>query len=399
MNLVTLRLSSLHLLVFCSLAVGACKVDESGLGVQTKLQRDGSAPAPDVGGAAGAIGTAGSPDPLGGAGVGVAGALGTGGTAGESSSVGGAGSGGTAGTPSSGGMTGAAGSNSGGSTGVAGATGGTGGVIATGGAGGGATGGTGGVIATGGTGGVISTGGTGGVISTGGTGGVVSTGGTGGIVATGGASGGGATGTGGSPPPPCGPGTCANGCCSGNTCVHTRSATFCGNGGQACKACMPCEMCTGAFVCDIDPNSDWTIVAVSASVDSSPSRGGNWDPAGGMVGGKDPDLFCQFEQPPKVVNNTTTGVTDTIKDVFSASWNTVITPSGKFVKASDLMTTQKPWRLWVGDDDGCGLNGCVGETMCEIDPPLSASVLHTGTLTKDNYMFCKSLVLKFLCQD
>jgi hypothetical protein len=393
MNLVTLRLSSLHLLVFCSLALGACKVDETGLGGQQKLQRDGSAQSPDIGGAAGKPGTAGSTEPTGGAGDGVAGALGTGGTAGASSSVGGAGSSGAAGAPvsSSGGTTGTGGSGSGGSGGSTGIAGNSG--VA------GATGGTGGTVATGGTGGTVATGGTGGIVATGGTGGGVSTGGTGGIVATGGASGGGSTGAAGSPPPSCGPGNCSNGCCSGTTCVKTRSATFCGNGGLACKACAPCEMCTGSFACDIDPTSDWTVVAISASVNSSPPRGGNWDPKAGMVGGQDPDLFCQFEQPPNVVNNTTTGVTDTIKDATSATWNQVITPSGKFVKASDLMTTQKPWRLWVGDDDGCGLNGCVGETMCEIVPPLAGSVLRSGTLTKENYMLCNSLVLKFLCQD
>jgi hypothetical protein len=394
MNLVNLRLSSLRLLVFSSIALGACKVDESGLAGQQKLQRDGSAQAPDVGGAAaGKTGTAGATDPTGVAGDGAAGSTGTGGTAGQSSSVGGSGvgSGGAAGESSSGGTIGTGGSSSGGSTGLAGNPG-----VA------GATGGAGGVVGTGGTGGTVSTGGTGGTggtVSTGGTGGVVGMGGTGGITNTGGAGGGGSTGAAGSTAPSCGPGNCSNGCCSGTTCVKTRSATFCGNGGLACKACAPCEMCTGSFTCDIDPTSDWTIVALSASVDSSPPRGGKWDPKSGMVGGEDPDLFCQFEQPPKVVNNTTTGVTDTIKDAFSATWNQVITPSGRFVKASDLMTTQKPWRLWVGDDDGCGLNGCVGETLCEIVPPLPASVLRSGTLTKESYMLCKSLVLKFLCQN
>ncbi|MDB4982499.1 MAG: hypothetical protein JWM82_3251, partial [Myxococcales bacterium] len=112
MNLVTLRLSSVHLLVFCSLAVGACKVDESGLATQTKLQRDGSAPAPDVGGAAGRTGAAGQTEPSGvaGTGSGVAGTMtGNGGIAGDASASGGAGagSGGMAGeTASAGGTTG-----------------------------------------------------------------------------------------------------------------------------------------------------------------------------------------------------------------------------------------------------------------------------------------------------
>lgn len=118
-----------------------------------------------------------------------------------------------------------------------------------------------------------------------------------------------------------------------------------------------------------------------------------------MIGGTGPDLFCEFEQPPHMVNAASAGVTDTITDQTAATWNTVISPAGRFIKASDLMTTTKPWRIWVGDDDGCGLNGCSGEPLCEIDPPLTAAVLRAGTLSKDNYMLCKTLVLKFLCQD
>jgi hypothetical protein len=383
MNPVSFRLRSLHLLVFCSLgALGACKVDETGLASQQKLQRDGSAQTVDLPGAAGTTGNGGQGGTVGSTGGAGAGTTGGGGTAGSSSATGGTGAGigstGTAGS-SAAGTPGQAGASGGGNTGTAGA------------ATGGSTGVAGNTGGTGGTGGVVATGGTGGVAATGGTGGVVATGGTGGIAATGG--------TGGSPVPTCGPSNCFNGCCNGNQCVRTRTQMLCGNGGAACKACGPCEMCTTSFTCDIDPTSDWTIVAVSTEVESSPPRGGEWDPKSGAVGGSNPDLFCQFEMPPHMVNTDTAGVTDTIKDVTSATWNQVITPAGKFVKASELTTTSKPWRIWVGDDDGCGLQGCVGETICEIDPPLSMSVLRAGELTKNNYMSCKSLDLKFVCQN
>jgi hypothetical protein len=389
MNPVKLRLRSLHLLVFFAVAgSAACRIDDSGLSTSPKLQRDGSAPAPDVGpGAGGATGALGGATGAVGGAPGTAGATVTGGGGGDVGSTGGTGTsvgtgGGSAGgTPGAAGATGGDTGTAGGATGTAGDTGAT------------ASGGT---TGTAGTTGAAGSSATGGVIGTGGT---TSTGGTTGTAGTTGTSGTGGTGAGGSPPPSCGPSNCSNGCCNGTQCVRSRTQTFCGAGGAACKPCGRCELCTAAGACDINPDSNWTIVAVSVAVAAQPPRGGNWDPKVGMVGGTEPDPFCQFEMPAHSVSTDAAGVTDTVKDSHSANWNQTISPGGRFIKASDLMSTAKPWRIWVGDDDGCGVQGCVGEILCEIDQPLPASVLRAGQLVKQNYMSCDALTLSFVCQN
>jgi hypothetical protein len=118
-----------------------------------------------------------------------------------------------------------------------------------------------------------------------------------------------------------------------------------------------------------------------------------------MIAGTDPDPFCQFEMPAHTVTTDSAGVTDTVKDTFDTTWNQVISPAGRFIKASDLMSTSKTWRIWVGDDDGCGVQGCVGEVICEIDQPLPVSALRAGELIKNNYGSCDSLDIKFICQN
>ncbi|HVZ72168.1 MAG TPA: hypothetical protein VHJ20_07320 [Polyangia bacterium] len=386
MKFVLVRLSALHALTLGALVfvAGGCKVDETGLGTsQPRLQRDGSAPMPE-GGPPNFGGDTGSS-------TGGTGGDSVSGTGGDTTSTGGTGAGvgtggdGLGGSPvDSGGTTG-----SGGST----ATGGTGGVVATGG-----TTGTGGVTATGGS---TATGGTGGATATGGspgTGGITPTGGT-----TGGGGGGPSGGTGGTttppPPPTCGPSNCSDGCCQDNKCNRARNESACGLNGVACKTCGSCELCS-AGSCQIDPSSNWTVVAYSASVPMSPPGGGNWDAKSGQIGGPDPDLFCQFEQPAKATSLDDAGTTDTVKDVFSATWNQIITPMNKFITADALTSGNTSWRIWVGDDDGCGLGGCSGQLICSIDNKsmaISPAMLKAGGASFNNIPGCLSLNLLFDC--
>jgi hypothetical protein len=209
----------------------------------------------------------------------------------------------------------------------------------------------------------------------------------------------GAAGTGAGGTAPCGPTNCPGGCCDLGRCITARTASRCGTGGGACKACSKCELCTNAGACDIDPGSSWTIVAGQATVATSPDSGPNWDPHGGQIGGIQPDPFCQFEMPTGTVTQEAAGVTDTIIDSFKPVWNQVISPQGKTILASDLMSSSKNWRIWVGDDDGCTVrDGCIGTEICEFSQPLTAGVLRAGQVTHENLQSCLSVTVKFVCQ-
>jgi len=163
---------------------------------------------------------------------------------------------------------------------------------------------------------------------------------------------------------------------------------------MACAACGGCQLCTTAGQCRIDAASRWTIVAVSATL-----SGGGWDRNVGELGGSAPDPFCEFENPAGQVSSTTAGVTDTIVDDATASWNQVITPPGMTVAASTLMAAKPTWQIWVGDDDGCDPpQGCLGDIACSYSSTISEAALRAGELTILNRMSCASLKLQLLCQ-
>jgi hypothetical protein len=383
--------SVVGLAVAAAVALG-CSVDDNGLAeTNVKLQR------PD-GGFGGTIASSGGATGSGGmiAGGGTTGSGGTSATGGAPGTGGAGASTGSGGTPGTGGTIGG-----GGTTGTGGAPG-TGGAIGTGGmpnaggtTGSGGTPGTGGVMTTGGT------TGTGGAPGTGGTTGAGGTIGTGGIMATGGTTGtGGIVGTGGSGPPACGPGNCS-GCCSADgQCIHNTGPRQCGNNGSACVACGGCQMCANG-ACAINPSSQWTIVAQSATVSMTPPGAATWDPSKGDEGGSAPDLFCEYENPFGDVSATTAGVTDTVTDVFTANWDQTITPAGVTVSAQALMVSKPAWRIWVGDEDCINPNNCgtLGQIACSYQQSISASALESGQLTISNFQNCVSIQLQLVCQD
>jgi hypothetical protein len=345
----------------------ACRVDNGGLGNEMPVLRHDSGANVDVPitGAAGDTGAAGV--------IGAAGNTAGGGSGGDSNQSGAAGDG-TAGTGSAGlggagtaGDMGAAGNlGSAGTTGSAGNTGAA-GVTGTAGTTGAAGSGAAGVMGTAGT---------------TGTAGVTGTAGT--------------TGAAGSPPPTCGPKTCPTGCCDGTRCVAGRSLERCGNGGGACSTCAKCLLCTNAGACDVDPNSTWNVVCGQATIATSPPGGGTWDPHIGS-NGTAPDPFCEFEMPAGSLANAANTIAQ--PDTFSPVWNTDITPGGKPIKAMDLMSPSKSWRLWIGDDDGCTVRGgCIGQELCEIHQPLAAGALISGQIVEKNLASCLSLTVKFVCQ-
>lgn len=377
-----------------SLLALACGVDETGLNQKPFLPHDAAADSPGAAGASGGTtGTAGSGGSMpsgvagvaggvsGAAGAGSAGDTGTagmgGGTTGTAGTTGVAGVGGGAGTEASTGLGGVGGM--GGDSGVAGAGGGGAGVAGTSGGGGA------GVAGMGGAGGSSGPAGMGGsaVAGAGGAAG-------GGAGGRGGAGGGGRGGNGGV----CNQFNCSDGCCDAGACVRMRTAQKCGSGGMACVACGGCQICSMTGTCRIDSASRWSIVAVSATLD-----GGAWDRNRGDLGGSAPDPFCEFENPAGQVSSTTAGVTDTIIDAVTATWNQEITPPGVTVAASTLMANKPTWQIWVGDDDGCNPpQGCLGDIACTYQSPIAESALRAGELTISNRMSCTSLKLQFVCQ-
>jgi hypothetical protein len=276
---------------------------------------------------------------------------------------------------------------------------------------GGTVGGTGGAppIGTGGTpiafgtGGMkqMGTGGFGFMLGTGGTpagtGGVIITPGIGGMFFKG--TGGAFAGTGGQITTTCNSMTCPDGCCAGNACVTKLSAQQCGRG-QACQPCAGCERCSTAGACELDPASQWDLIAASAVLNRNDpyyaSGTGPWDLTGEQFGGARPDPFCQLDMP---VGTPIYGTTSLI-DNLAPAWNQPLNAPGTTLTASDLLPGGLDWQIWVGDDDGGG----VGEVMCEINAPIAAADFKAGGFMRTNVgsqfssaPSCTSVTFKLTC--
>ncbi len=91
-------------------------------------------------------------------------------------------------------------------------------------------------------------------------------------------------------------------------------------------------------------------------------------------------------------------MTATVQDVYSAAWNTTITPAGVTVSASALMAARPAWRIWVGDEDCSKQNVCgQGQIACSYQQPITAAALMSGSLSITNYQNCSALNLLFTC--
>ncbi len=166
---------------------------------------------------------------------------------------------------------------------------------------------------------------------------------------------------------------------------------------MACSACGKCLLCNTSGVCDVDPSSTWDVVCGQATIAQTQPNGATWDPHTPGPDGTAPDPFCQFEMPANTTNPNLGKSSPTLPDTFSPVWNADVTPSGNPIKASDLMSSAKTWRLWIGDDDGCTARGCVGQELCEIDQPLTAGALINGQVVRQNLGSCLSMTVKFVC--
>jgi hypothetical protein len=171
-------------------------------------------------------------------------------------------------------------------------------------------------------------------------------------------------------------------------------------------ACGPCERCTAAHTCEVDPASLWDLAAVSASLNpidpfapaASPAT---WDVAGEPIGGPLPDPFCQLEIPSKQLVGRTATITDSLAPNWSAlapATSAQVNPAGTPLRAGDLMAGGQPWLLWIGDDD-VGVEGVtLGEMMCQISGPLTTADFHAGGFTRTNVESCFSATFKLTCR-
>ena len=213
------------------------------------------------------------------------------------------------------------------------------------------------------------------------------------MLGTGGA---GAAGPGG--PQACGPATCPGGCCNGNNCVTAnRTNRRCGTGGVACSACGSCFQCTTG-VCQVDPESRWTVVCASATV--TPTRAGAiWDPSGpgirgilrslGLGDGPLPDPFCELR-----LGGSPESQTSDQLDTLDPEWNESISPSDNGLLASELMSPATHWTVFVGDDDGQRQV----EDICEVSLLPTEIDFRTGQMTFTNQQSCTSLTIGLTCR-
>lgn len=182
-------------------------------------------------------------------------------------------------------------------------------------------------------------------------------------------------------------------------------------GGAPCPTCAPCERCSSAGTCEIDPQSRWDLSVVSATLNpadphNQPSAGTAWD-GQSEVGGLLPDPFCELDVPfvdasgdPAV---EVIGLVPAIADTLAPNWSTAVAPAlpllhpaGEPIRAGDLLAGGRPWVITIGDDDQGSLSPS-GETMCQIEGPLETSDFRAGGFMRANVGSCFTANFKLLC--
>ena len=88
------------------------------------------------------------------------------------------------------------------------------------------------------------------------------------------------------------------------TCQPGNTAAACGTGGGQCNTCASYEYCPSNS-CQINPDSLWTVTAVSATFDTTKADGTSWDAGGGA-----PDGYVCYEEPPGTQKTCTSVVSN-----------------------------------------------------------------------------------------
>ncbi len=76
----------------------------------------------------------------------------------------------------------------------------------------------------------------------------------------------------------------------------------------------------------------------------------------------------------------------------------LLNPVGAPVRASDLMAGGKNWVITVYDDDVDTASGPFGETICDINGPLTSADFINGGFTRVNVDSCFSVSIKLTCR-
>jgi hypothetical protein len=170
------------------------------------------------------------------------------------------------------------------------------------------------------------------------------------------------------------------------------------DGNNGC-ACSPCQRCASDGTCELDPASRWEIWCVSAGVTATPSGLESWDQPGDPSTGTAPDPYCQFDLDAAMVVPASTGITPTMPDTFTPSWNQPVIAGGQTISGAELTSATAKWLLTVGDDDGCTPDvGCIGQPICQLGPPMDPVWLSDGMVTVQGLQSCRTLSLKLLCK-
>ncbi len=172
-------------------------------------------------------------------------------------------------------------------------------------------------------------------------------------------------------------------------------------------ACGPCQRCTASHTCEVDPASTWDLAAISASLKStdphvqSPDPP-NWDLPSGEIGGILPDPFVELDILSTAI--TPIGHSAVIVDSLLPNWGALMPPTQALLNpmaaplhASDLMAGGKNWLITVFDDDVDTASGSFGETMCEVNGPLTSADFVNGGFTRTNVDSCVSISIKLSC--
>jgi hypothetical protein len=172
----------------------------------------------------------------------------------------------------------------------------------------------------------------------------------------------------------CGPSNCSTGCCAGGACEQNPSKTACGTNGAACVSCpQSYHQCTGGK-CVVDPDSDWQVIAVSATI----SQAKVWDPW--LIGNSElPDPYFGIDIG-GCSSLSLSGCGPSVDNTFSPVWNGAVKSMFMTVnfKASEL---KAQWCAFVGDADGTGACTPPFETMALCSVSVTDQELVQGSKT------------------
>ncbi len=147
-----------------------------------------------------------------------------------------------------------------------------------------------------------------------------------------------------------------SGCCSGGSCELGTSDSACGSGGSYCRSCQDGYSCQGGS-CELDHDSRWDIIAVSATIPDRSSNGTYWDP-GTSSQAADPYIEVTVDG----LSQTHTAQTDYEEDTHSPYWYETTVED---VRAGDILSDttylMRDWDPWYRGGDDLIVDNCTAD--------------------------------------